>query len=552
MRSWRSPKARARTGVEAAMRSFVSSVVPAAVLLLGCHDASFRADLPANSRSATATGTASSPVRCEDLATLRLPHVTVTGARVVAAGSPKPGAPSLPAHCRIEGVSRPVPDSEIGFVVAIPEGSAWNGRYQQVGNGAFGGRIPEGDLAEALADGYATAATDDGHRAGPADASWALGHWEKVVDYGYRAVKETRDAARAILRAHEGREPAFSYFTGCSAGGRDGFTFAQRFPGDFDGIVAGSPTIETTHVLLAFAWIARALAETPTSHVPVSKLDLVEGAALAACGDEDGVIQDPLACRFDPAVLRCKGPDGPRCLTDGQVETLRKIYAGPHDPRTGALIEPGYEPGAEAESFGPEPDGWAGWLTGPAPGAAGNTGQYRLARSFFAFMVYEDPAFDPLRVDLDSSVAAADTRMAAVLNATNPDLSAFARRGGKLLHWHGWNDQVLPGRDSVAYHDRVVAKMGDPGAFYRLFMAPGMLHCFGGRGPNVLSTMDAITAWVEKGTPPDRLLATKYTGDDPKKPALRTRPVCPYPQLARWDGKGDRARAESWVCGAPR
>jgi feruloyl esterase len=485
---------------------------------------------------------------CEDLPSLRLPHVTVTEARLVAAGSPKPGAPNVPAHCRVLGVSRPVPDSEIGFEVVIPVGDAWNGRYQQVGNGAFGGRLPEGDILDALADGYAVAGTDDGHRAGPADASWALGHPEKIVDYGHRAVKETREAALAILRAQTGRAPRYSYFTGCSAGGRDGLILAQRHPEDFDGIVSGSPTIGVVHALFGFAWNVQALAETPGSHIPRSKLDAIESSVLAACGDEDGVVEDPLSCRFDPAVLRCTGADGPKCLTDAQVAALKKIYAGATNPRTGERIEPGFEPGAEAEPHGTEPDGWAFWLTGAAPGEKGNTGQYRLARSFFAYMVFDDPAYDVRRVDFDRDVDRAEAKVGAVLDATDPDLRAFRKHGGKLIHFHGWNDQVLPGLDSTTYYERVEAKMGDPGDFYRLFMPPGMLHCRDGRGPNVLATTDAITAWVEKGIAPDRLLATKYVDDDRSKGVVRRRPVCPYPQLAKWDGKGDRAKAESFAC----
>jgi len=543
-----SPKGTAARTVEAAMRTVLAWVLSGPVLLLSCHDAGYAPRPPVAISPVSATA----QVRCEDLTTLRLPHVAVTESRVVPAGSPEPGAPSLPAHCRILGVSRPVPDSEIRFEVVIPVGDAWNGRYQQVGNGAFGGRIPEGDIRDALADGYAVAGTDDGHDAKPADASWALGHPEKVVDYGYRAVKETSDAARAILRAHTGRAPKFSYFTGCSAGGREGLIQAQRYPDDFDGIVSGAPTIEVTHVLFGFAWNVQALEETPASHIPRSKLDAIEAAALAACGDEDGVIEDPLSCRFDPSVLRCTGPDTPRCLTDAQVSALEKIYAGPRNPRTGALVEPGFEPGAEAEPHGAEPDGWSFWLTGAAPGEAGNTGQFRLSRSFFSYMVYDDPGYDLRRLDFDGAVAMADARVGAILNATDPDLSAFRRHGGKLIHYHGWNDGVLPARDSVHYYERVEAKMGDPRSFYRLFMAPGMLHCQLGRGPNVLSTQSAITAWVEHGTPPDRVMATKFVDDSPAKGVARTRPLCPYPQKAEWSGKGDRARAESYTCAGDR
>jgi feruloyl esterase len=511
-------------------------------------------------RAAPAPGAAPSTsaptMTCEGLTSLQVPHVVLTDARIIAASTPPRSGPSgldegsfrLPAYCRIKGSSHPTADSDIRFEIAIPVGDAWNGRFEQVGNGAFAGRIPEGDMFEPLAAGYATAGTDDGHEAGPADASWAIGHPEKVIDYGYRAVKETRDAAIAVVRAYTGRAPRYSYFSGCSDGGREALTEAQRHPDDFDGIVAGAPTIPTTHVLFGFAWNFLALVESPASYIPRAKLPAIEAAALAACGDEDGVVQDPPSCRFDPSVLRCKGPDAPSCLTDAQLTALRKIYAGASDPHTGAAIEPGFEPGGEGEPAGPEPDGWAAWIVGSAPGAAGASGQYRLASAFFASMVFERPGYDLRRLDLSRDVGATDAKLASILNPENPDLGAFAKRGGKLIHYHGWLDPVLPPRDSIAYHDRVEQRMGDPRAFYRLFLAPGMLHCYGGRGPNFLDTRAAITAWVERGEAPDRLLATKYVDDTPVKPVQQTRPLCPYPERARWDGHGDRRLADSHVC----
>jgi hypothetical protein len=527
-------------------------------LLVSCAAGAPRPVPPAAVPSA-APGPPTLAVPCESLPSLRVPHVTVTEAHLVPAGDHPRGGPRgvdmgmlhLPSYCRVLGVARPTADSEIRFEVVIPAGEAWNGRYEQVGNGAFAGFIPEDDLLDPLAAGYASAGTDDGHQASPADVSWALGHPEKIVDFGYRAVKETRDAAVAIVRAYSGRPPRFSYFSGCSDGGREALMEAQRFPEDFDGIVAGAPTIPTTHVLFGFAWNVLAIEESPGSYVPRSKLAAIEAAALASCGAEDGIIEDPEACRFDPAVLRCKAADGPDCLTGPQIAALRKIYAGPRNPRTGEPIEPGYEPGGEAEPGRKEPDGWSFWIAGGAPGAEGATGQYRLAHTFFANMVFGVPDYDLRRLDFDRDVALTDTRVAALLNPTSPDLSAFARRGGKLLHYHGWLDAVLPPRDSIAYHERVKAKMGDTRAFYRLFMAPGMLHCRDGRGPNVLATREAIVSWVERGRPPDRVVATKFAGDSPVNAVLRTRPLCPYPERARWDGRGDRRRAESYACVPP-
>jgi Tannase and feruloyl esterase len=485
-------------------------------------------------------------IACEALPALALPHVTITEARAIAAAGSSTGAPAMPAYCRVLGVSRPTPDSEIRFEVAIPAGTAWNGRYEQAGNGGFAGQIPEDDILLAVAAGSAAAGTDDGHvSTRGTDASWALGHPEKLVDYGYRALKETSDAARAILHAHTGRAPTHSYFIGCSDGGREALMEARRYPDDCDGIVAGAPANYATHLLVAMAWNVRALRETPASAIPASKLRAIEAAALDACGQE-GVVENPLACRFDPAVLRCTGADSDRCLTDPQLTALRKIYSGAKNPRTGAPIEPGFEPGAEAEQ-----GSWADWIVGPAPAAANRAVQVLFSESFFRFMVFGDPKYDLARLDFDRDVSTAEAKVASIIDSINPDLGAFEKHGGKLIQFHGWADPVIPPRDSIAYHDAVQAKMGDTSSFYRLFLAPGMLHCDGGPGPNMLATREAITAWVERGTAPDRLMATKRPGDDPSKPAVSTRPLCPHPQVARWDGKTDRNRAEGYTCGAP-
>jgi feruloyl esterase len=223
-------------------------------------------------------------------------------------------------------------------------------------------------------------------------------------------------------------------------------------------------------------------------------------------------------------------------LNDAQIAALRKIYAGVRNPRTGELVAPGIEPGGEAEQ---QPDGFTLWISGPVPSRSGD---FLLSSNFFRYMMFADPTYDMLaRLNFDADVAATDAKLADILGG-------FKRRGGKLIHWHGWSDAVIPPRFSVAYHDRVQGKMGDASTFYRLFMVPGMCHCEGGRGPNVLPTLSAIAAWVENGKPPDRLTATKFVDDDRSKPVERTRPLCPYPQLSQWDGKGDRSRAGSYRC----
>ena len=479
---------------------------------------------------------------CGDLTGLALPHVTVASATDVAASDLK-----HPAYCKVLGSSKPTPDSDIRFEVLIPEGSAWNGRYLQVGNGGFAGQIPERIMTAPLAAGFAVAGTDDGHQSQiGTDASWALNHPEKQIDFGYRALKETTDAAKAIVHAYEGALPKFSYFAGCSDGGREALMEAERYPNDFDGVVAGDPANHWTHLLVAAAWNWQALTATPDSFLSQPKLHAVEAAAIKQCGDETGVIEDPLVCHFDPASLRCTNGDGPSCLTDAQIAALRKIYSGARNPRTGEQILAGFSPGSEGEG-----GGWGVWITGPSP-ASKIALSYGFGANFFKYIVFSDPNYDIRNLNFDSDVAMTDAKFASVFNSYSPDLSAFRARGGKLIQYHGWADPAIPPLDSVAYYKSVQAKMGPTGGFYRLFMVPGMLHCGGGPGPNVIDSIPAITAWVEQGKAPDILVATKFENDNPAGPVVRTRPLCPFPTRAEWDGKGDKNKLESFTCAAPK
>jgi feruloyl esterase len=497
---------------------------------------------------AVLAGPAKAAGSCEALASLQLPHVSITAVQEVgAAPALYPGAPTLPATCRVFGTSRPTADSEIRFEVAIPTGGAWNGRFLQVGNGGFAGTIPERLMSVGLAAGFAVAGTDDGHQSAVAtDASWALNHPQKVIDFGYRALKQTTDAAKAILAAYAGQPPKRSYFAGCSDGGREALMEAQRYPGDFDGIVAGDPANHWTHLMAASAWDAQALAE-PGAALGPAQLKALETAALKACGDQDGVIEDPLGCRFDPGKLRCKAAANDQCLTDAQLAAARKIYAGAVDPRTGRRILWGYSPGGEAET-----GGWGVWISGAAPGAGGHPLQYAFGDNFYKYVVFADPDYPFPKLDFHADVAATDASFTAIFNAYDPDLSAFRRHGGKLIQYHGWADPAIPAGDSIEYFGRVQAQMGDTSDFYRLFLAPGMLHCAGGAGPNVLATLEAITAWVEDGKAPDQLIATKFNANSPAQGIERTRPLCPYPKLAKWSAKGDRDKAQSWSCVQPK
>ena len=485
---------------------------------------------------------AASSASCSGLASLNLPHVAIAGAMMVPASIDP--ATAHPAYCRVTGAAHPTPDSDIRFEVWIPD--HWNGRYLQVGNGGFAGAIPERALIQGVAQGFAVAGTDDGHQSTiNTDASWALGHPEKQIDFGYRALKETTDAAKAIITAYAGA-PKYAYFQGCSDGGREALMEAQRYPADFDGIVAGDPANHWTHLLANGVWNYQAMAATPASFLPQEKLKLVQAAVVRQCGDKDGVIQDPMSCRFRPESLRCKSGDAPGCLTRAQVTTLTKIYAGARNPRTSAKILSGFTPGGEGEA-----NGWGRWITG-ADGDIKQSLLYGFASNFFGNIVYADSAYDLKRFNFDSDVTMVDQKFAPVFNSYDADLSAFKARGGKLIQYHGWIDPAIPALDSVDYYKSVQAKMGPTGGFYRLFMAPGMLHCQAGPGPNVLATLPAITGWVEQSKAPDTLIAIKYRDNDPSKPVERVRPLCAFPARGVWDGKGEQDRPESWRCVAPK
>ena len=498
---------------------------------------------------------------CSSLTSLTLPHASVTLAQSVPAGSfTAPNGQTftnLPAFCRVAVVSMPSPDSHINLEVWMPERTAttaWNGRYQQEGNGGFAGAIPYGSLAGALTGLYATAGTDDGHVGGTAD--FAVGHHQQVIDFGFRALKETTDSAKAVIAAFYGSGPRFSYFVGCSDGGREALMEAQRFPEDFDGISAGAPANDWTHLFTGFVWNEQALFANPGSSIPPEKLPAIQRAALAQCdaldGITDGLLNDPRKCKFDPAVIQCSGAETNNCLTAAQVAAARKIYAGPRNPRTGTLIFPGYEAGAEAA-----PGGWSAWITGPFPLAGAPTIQAFFGNEFFGLMVHEDRAWDYKAMNFDYDVSFADNTRAGTINSTDLDLSRFRAHGGKLIQWHGWDDPAIAPRSSINYFENVVARSGngdralrETQAFFRLFLAPGVLHCGGGPGPNVFDTVTPLVKWVEQGAAPERITATKYNGDNPANGVAMTRPLCPFPQFAEHKGNGSTNAAENFVCKA--
>lgn len=497
---------------------------------------------------------------CESLATLALPATTIVSAAPVAAGSftaPQgPPIAGVPAFCRVTGAIKPSTDSDIQFEVWLPS-VGWNSKFKGMGNGGFAGSMDHRGLARAVSAGYAAAATDTGHRGDATDASWALGHPEKVIDFAYRAIHEMTVAGKAIAAAFYGKPVQRAYFHSCSNGGRQALMEAQRFPADYDGIVAGAPANYWTHLLAQAVWDSQATDVDPAAYIAASKLPAIEAATLAQCdaadGLKDGVVDDPSRCAFRPAMLRCRGAESDECLTPPQVSALEKLYAG---PRTLAgQVHPGHVPGG---ALGPE--SWTLWITGPAPGKGLIA---TFGTQFFRNMVFEDPSWDSRRFQLARDTNVADDRLARVLNATDPDLTPFRDRGGKLILWHGWSDPAISPLNTIAYYESVKTRLGARQAadFVRLFMAPGMQHCDGGPGPggfmgpralrnDPAHDVDAaIERWVEEGVAPARLVAAKYKArSDPASGLVRTRPLCPYPQVARFKGTGSTDEAASFAC----
>ena len=341
--------------------------------------------------------------------------------------------------------------------------------------------------------------------------------------------------AKALMQAFYGKGPTESYWNGCSTGGRQGLTEAQRYPADYDGIIAGDPTNDMTHMLTQHIWIAQATLKDHASFVPKEKFAVIHKAALAACdsldGIKDGVIDNPRRCKFDPKTIECHGDDAPTCLTASQVEAVRKIYATVKNPRTGAEIFPGLEPGSEL--------GWSGLAGGPKP--------MSIPDEYFKYIVFKDPAWDFRTFDFDKDVARAEAADNGDMNATDPDLKAFLDHGGKLLMYHGWDDPVVAPQNTVNYYENVVKTLGGVDKVkdsVRLFMGPGMDHCAGGDGPSNFDCLAVLERWVEHKKAPEEIVATHLMGGK----VDRTRPLCPYPQVAKYNGHGSTDDAANFAC----
>jgi feruloyl esterase len=473
---------------------------------------------------------------CEALSRIRLANASNFQTQNITAGKFQPNGNAkpisgLPPFCRVIATLKPTSDSQIGTEVWLPE-SDWNGKYLAVGSGGWGGSISYGGMADALRRGYATSATDDGHVGD--GASFVLGHPQKLVDFAYRAEHEMTIEAKKLIKTFYGREPRLSYWSGCSGGGREGLLQAYRYPNEFNGVIAGDPADIRRNAWAL--WLAVETFKDPNAHIPPEKYPMIHRAVLDACdyndGVRDGLIENPETCHVNFKKLECKGSDGPDCLTSAQVRTA-EIILSPAATPAGKILFPRLEPGTELR--------WNRLAGGPDPGS--------LFLDEFRYVVYQDPHWDWRSFQLERDAAKAHDIDKDVYEL-NPDLSAFAEHGGKLLIYHGWADQQVAPGASIEFYKSVVKLSPNPqnaSNWIRLFMVPGMGHCSGGEGPDTFDKIGALERWVEQNIPPTRIIATHQQGDH----IDRTRPLCPYPQVARYKGNGSIDDAANFACVAP-
>lgn len=469
---------------------------------------------------------------------------TITSARLVGEVG------HLPAHCQVEGQVI-VPGNRVNFRLALP--ASWNGKFYFQGVGGLGGAI--GALDAGLIRGYASASTDTGHLA--SDASWGQSR-AKELDYGHRGTHVTAVAAKSLTSSFYGRPLAHAYFNGCSNGGRQAMMEVQRYPTDFDGVIAGDPATGTPMQVGRAVFFQQLLA-TRENYLPVQKIELLATATLAACdgkdGLVDGLISDPRPCDFDPASLTCAAGDGPDCLTAPQVRTVQTIYAGLTDPR-GREYAPPFPKGHEGG-----PTGWGGWITGNEPptvqpdGTLAFAGRppsgYALADSNFRFLALEDdaPGFSWRTFRFPQDLPRLKT-MTEILSPLDPDLRPFRTAGGKLIVYHGWSDPGISAYGTLHYVEEMTRVVGGPAAadaFTRTYFVPGMHHCSGGPGVDNFDMLTTLEQWVEHGVAPSRVVASRVQDGT----VVRSRPLCPHPQVAAYSGSGSIDDAASFVCRAP-
>jgi feruloyl esterase len=537
-------------------------------------------------------GTPAMATPCTNLQSLQLHHTTINSAAdnttgvFVVPGTPPTTITGLPAFCRVTATLTPSSDSSIKIEAWLPE-SGWNGRFLGTGGGGFQGVITYNELASGLKAGFASTNSDlgtgssgcsplycgsDGNMGNPlaiafgdpaAPSTGLFGHPERIKDFGYRAIHGMTVRGKEIAGAFYGQKPQRAYFAGCSTGGQNALMEAQRFPNDYDGILAGAPAFNRTHLHMAGLYGWQDTHASPGRLIQPGQMTLINQAVLKQCVGQDGgastdqFLTDPRDCHFDPKVLLCKGGQvPPACLTADQVTTMQKYYGGAIDPVNGQVINPGPARGTETDNVFalglafqeqlPEPafDGLFYWVFGPSFG-------------------YPSGAVNFANFDFHHAVDTVDDQLAAVLNANSTDLGEFREHGGKLLMYHGWADPLIPSQSSINYFNALVGNDGhgfqqasfgggNPAlqrtqSYARLFMAPGLYHCSGGPGPNAFDALTPLVTWVETGTAPETIIATKFVADTPPAVAM-TRPLCVYPKVAKYNGSGSTSIAANFTC----
>jgi feruloyl esterase len=481
---------------------------------------------------------------CDSLTSLALPHSTILWAKPVAAGEftlPTPGRganpnvafKNLPAFCRVAASLKPASDSDIRIEVWLPM-TGWNGKLQSVGNGAWAGSISYPALATALAAGYAAASTDTGHEGNNPD--FIVGHPDKLADFVHRSVHEMTVAAKGVVNGFYGSAPKYSYWNGCSTGGRQAFTEAQRYPDDYDGIIAGAPAAYVTRLQGVQVWISQQANRSPASLIPAEKFSLIHNAVLAACdgldGVKDGVLENPTKCKFDPQVLACKEGDGPNCLNAEQVRTARMMYSG-----IGTEWHLGAQHGINTLFPGIEPGSEMGWnmLASPKPMSLA-VEMYKYAAFNGNWDLKDFKVDDIMRFEKEKGPA---------VNSVDPNLNPFFAHNGKLLMYHGWADPGVPPQGTVDYFNSVRETVGAKASEdMRLFMVPGMGHCRGGDGTDEFDAVKALEQWVEKSKAPERIEASRIRNGK----VNRTRPLCAYPKVAVYNGTGSTDESANFSC----
>lgn len=492
---------------------------------------------------------------CAALAAGTLTNAKVESAEASLSGTLEsgrgPALTGLPAFCRVRGLATPNARSRIHFEAWLPL-TGWNGRIGMIGNGGYSSAINASELAARIKQGTAAVATDTGH--GGAELDFGYDNDEAIADWGHRAVHESIVAAKALAARFYGRGPRYSYFAGCSTGGHQALMEAQRYPADFDGILAGDPGNNRTNLNFGFLWQFLANHESGDNSHPIltaQDLTLVNRAAVKQCdaldGVNDGVLTDPRQCKFTPARLRCTAGKTSECLTDRQIQALEQMYVGTRRRDTGRVIYPGWPVGSEA------PEGAGGWQAYWANPAKPDEPQ-RV--DYFRHWVFNDPNWNWWSFDWAKGVDGARSRMAPLVDAVSPDLSAFARRGGKIILYQGWADPVVSATDTIAYYERMSATTPSAESFSALFLVPGMGHCGGGPGATDFSSGSdassnmalALQDWVEKASKPRRILAVHHQNGQGTSAASFSRPLCAWPQLAHYKGSGDTTDARNFIC----